>query len=71
MAGSGTCIPTHEGLLNLASEKIQALVSDVLLIASPRTRRAVQDFYATGQVLSKVARLELAGLLAGYAPNFA
>ncbi len=71
MAGSGACVPTFNGLLNLAEEKIRSLVSDVPVIASPRTRRAVQDFFATGQALPKVCRQELAGLLAGYAPNFA
>ena len=71
MAGSGACVPTFNGLLNLAEEKIQSLVSDVLLVASPRTRRAVHDFFSSGQEFPKVSRQELAGLLAGYAPNFA
>lgn len=71
MAGSCACVPTFNGLLNLAEENIQTLVSDVLLIASPRTRRAVQDFFVTGQVLPKDCRQELAGLLAGHAPNIA
>lgn len=71
MAGSGACVPTFNGLLSLAEENVQSLVSDVLLIASPRTRRAVQDFFAMGQVLPKDCRQELAGLLGGYAPSFA
>jgi hypothetical protein len=71
MAGSGACVPNPQRAAQSRFREDRVLVSDVLLIAYPRTRRAVQDFYATGQALPKVSRLELAGLLAGYAPNFA
>jgi hypothetical protein len=71
MAGSGACVPNPQRAAQSRFREDRVLVSDVLMIASPRTRRAVQDFYATGQALPKVSRLELAGLLAGYAPNFA
>ncbi|MGB8213543.1 MAG: hypothetical protein WCE68_08295 [Anaerolineales bacterium] len=71
MAGSGACIPTGAGLLNLSSEKSRMLVNDVLPIASLRTRCAVQAFYRSGTQIPAVSRQELAGLIAGFAPNYA
>ena len=67
MAGSGACVPSFNGLLALTEAQVQLLVSDVLLVASNRTSRAVQDFYAAGEPLPEVSRHQLASLIAGWA----
>jgi hypothetical protein len=47
------------------SEKVE----EVLSVASPETRFAVQQFLDTGTELTRLTRYELDGLLSGYAPQ--